>query len=44
MPKVEEDNKHIDLSVPEEFALRDEVRWLKSEDGRLFGFHQRVDE
>src|ERR1035437_5473084 len=38
MTKVEEDKTPIDVSVPEEFALRDEVRWLKSEDGRLFGF------
>jgi len=27
-----------DIKVPEEFALRDEVRWLKSEDMRLFQF------
>lgn len=27
-----------DVSIPEEFALRDEVRWLKSEDIRLFRF------
>lgn len=26
------------ISVPEEFALRDEVRWLKSEDRDLFSF------
>lgn len=30
--------QQVELSVPEEFALRDEVRWLKSEDLRLFGF------
>lgn len=29
---------HVDISVPEEFALRDEVRWLKSEDLNLFGY------
>lgn len=28
----------IDVTVPEEFALREEVRWLKSEDVRLFDF------
>ena len=28
----------LDLTLPEEFALRDEVRWLKSEDIRLFRF------
>ena len=28
--------QHVDISVPEEFALRDEVRWLKSEDLKLF--------
>ena len=28
----------LDVAVPEEFALRDEVRWLKSEDVRLFRF------
>ena len=33
-PKREE----LNLAVPEEFALRDEVRWLKSEDLRLFQF------
>lgn len=26
----------VDLSLPEEFALKDEVRWLKSEDQMLF--------
>ena len=26
------------VSIPEEFALRDEVRWLKSEDVALFRF------
>jgi glycosyltransferase involved in cell wall biosynthesis len=30
--------QHMDISVPEEFALRDEVRWLKSEDLSLFRF------
>lgn len=30
--------EHVDISVPEEFALRDEVRWLKSEDLKLFGY------
>ncbi|MEN6358056.1 MAG: glycosyltransferase family 4 protein [Armatimonadota bacterium] len=29
---------HVDISVPEEFALRDEVRWLKSEDLSLFRY------
>src|ERR1017187_6328441 len=38
MAKVEQEKLSVDVSVPEEFALRDEVRWLKSEDGRLFGF------
>lgn len=28
----------VDISIPEEFALRDEVRWLKSEDAGLFQF------
>lgn len=38
MSKTEvEVNKDI-ASVPEEFALRDEVRWLKSEDRGLFSF------
>ncbi|MCX6344432.1 MAG: glycosyltransferase family 4 protein [Armatimonadetes bacterium] len=30
--------KQIAVSAPEEFALRDEVRWLKSEDLNLFGY------
>lgn len=30
--------QQVDVTVPEEFALRDEVRWLKSEDLRLFRF------
>lgn len=39
MSKDEQEKKQeIDISVPEEFALRDEVRWLKSEDLRLFRF------
>lgn len=39
MSKTQEDKKQVlDVSVPEEFALRDEVRWLKSEDLRLFRF------
>lgn len=39
MSKTEQDKKQIvDVTVPEEFALRDEVRWLKSEDLRLFRF------
>ncbi len=38
MTKTEEEKKHVEVTVPEEFALRDEVRWLKSEDVRLFGF------
>ncbi len=33
--KVEE---QVHISLPEEFALRDEVRWLKSEDLNLFGY------
>ena len=37
MAKTEDKTKDVDISVPEEFALRDEVRWLKSEDLRLFG-------
>lgn len=31
-------DEQIDISVPEEFALRDEVRWLKSEDLNLFRY------
>ncbi len=27
-----------ELTIPEEYALRDEVRWLKSEDDKLFKF------
>ncbi|MCL5103338.1 MAG: glycosyltransferase family 4 protein [Armatimonadetes bacterium] len=39
MRKPDEKNEqHLDISVPEEFALRDEVRWLKSEDLKLFRF------
>lgn len=38
MTNVQDEKKQIDISVPEEFALRDEVRWLKSEDGSLFSF------
>lgn len=34
----QENNTELDVVVPEEFALRDEVRWLKSEDLRLFRF------
>ncbi|MCL5105223.1 MAG: glycosyltransferase family 4 protein [Armatimonadetes bacterium] len=34
----EKKEKQLDISVPEEFALRDEVRWLKSEDLKLFSF------
>lgn len=26
----------VEINIPEEFALRDEVRWLKSEDAKLF--------
>ncbi|MHB9035363.1 MAG: glycosyltransferase family 4 protein [Armatimonadota bacterium] len=39
MAKTDDKRVHnVDVSVPEEFALRDEVRWLKSEDLKLFGF------
>ena len=38
MAKGEKKDQKLDISVPEEFALRDEVRWLKSEDLNLFGF------
>lgn len=38
MTKGDKKDNKVDISVPEEFALRDEVRWLKSEDLRLFGF------
>ena len=38
MTNAQKDKQHMDISVPEEFALRDEVRWLKSEDGGLFSF------
>ena len=31
-------DQRVDFSVPEEFALRDEVRWLKSEDLKLFRY------
>ncbi len=36
MVKKEKDTQ--DITIPEEFALRDEVRWLKSEDIKLFQF------
>ena len=36
MAKAEKERQQLDVSIPEEFALRDEVRWLKSEDIRLF--------
>jgi len=36
MVKREKDTQ--DIAIPEEFALRDEVRWLKSEDIKLFQF------
>jgi glycosyltransferase involved in cell wall biosynthesis len=37
MPKDKSDvTFKVDLSLPEEFALKDEVRWLKSEDQSLF--------
>ena len=38
MAKGDKKDQKLDISVPEEFALRDEVRWLKSEDLNLFGF------
>ena len=39
MSRIEQDkNVEVEVGVPEEFALRDEVRWLKSEDLRLFRF------
>ena len=39
MSTSEQDRKPVpEVSIPEEFALRDEVRWLKSEDLRLFRF------
>ena len=38
MAKGDKKDQKVNISVPEEFALRDEVRWLKSEDLRLFGF------
>lgn len=38
MSKTEESKDTKVISVPEEFALRDEVRWLKSEDLSLFSF------
>ena len=31
-------DQRMDFSVPEEFALRDEIRWLKSEDLKLFRY------
>lgn len=33
-----ETGTQVSISIPEEFALRDEVRWLKSEDVKLFRF------
>ncbi|MCX8052557.1 MAG: glycosyltransferase family 4 protein [Armatimonadetes bacterium] len=36
MTKTQLTKQQMDISIPEEFALRDEVRWLKSEDIRLF--------
>ena len=36
MAKAEKEKRESDISIPEEFGLRDEVRWLKSEDIRLF--------
>lgn len=39
MAKTETDKQQgVNISIPEEFALRDEVRWLKSEDISLFRF------
>jgi len=38
LSKTEESKDTKVISVPEEFALRDEVRWLKSEDLSLFSF------
>ena len=32
----EKKSQGVDTELPEEFALRDEVRWLKSEDMMLF--------
>ena len=37
MAKTGEESQ-VGISIPEEFALRDEVRWLKSEDINLFRF------
>lgn len=37
MAKTGEETQ-VGISIPEEFALRDEVRWLKSEDINLFRF------
>jgi len=36
MAEADKTINNPDVSIPEEFALRDEVRWLKSEDIRLF--------
>ncbi len=36
MAKAQRTKQKLPVSIPEEFALRDEVRWLKSEDIRLF--------
>lgn len=36
--KDDKTQQEVKVTVPEEFALRDEVRWLKSEDTRLFRF------
>jgi len=35
---VKKEKETQDIAIPEEFALRDEVRWLKSEDIKLFQF------
>jgi glycosyltransferase involved in cell wall biosynthesis len=35
---VKKEKETQDITIPEEFALRDEVRWLKSEDIKLFQF------
>lgn len=36
--KIKENDKSYETDVPEEYVLRDEVRWLKSEDSKLFRF------
>ncbi|MGB9619756.1 MAG: hypothetical protein ACPL7K_05045, partial [Armatimonadota bacterium] len=36
MAKTDKIKENLDITIPEEFGLRDEVRWLKSEDIRLF--------